>query len=162
MPEVAYAMVATASLGVVWLSGSPDFGVQGVLDRFGQIEPKVLFCADGYYYNGKALDSRPRIAEFTAGLPSLTKVVVASYLEDQPDVSGIARAVRLDDFPAPFAAGEIAFARQPFNAPLYIMLSSGTTGKPKCIDTGIDSSEEHTSELQSLMRISYAVFCLKK
>src|SRR3546814_14914052 len=76
-------MLAAASLGAVWSSCSPDFGVQGVLDRFGQIEPKVLFCADGYYYNGKALDSRPRIAEFTAGLPSLVKVVVASYLEDR-------------------------------------------------------------------------------
>lgn len=137
MPEAAIAMLAAASLGAVWSSCSPDFGVQGVLDRFGQIEPKVLFCADGYYYNGKALDSRPRIAEFTAGLPSLTKVVVASYLEDRPDVSGIARAVRLDDFTAPFAAAEIAFARQPFNAPLYIMFSSGTTGKPKCIVHGI-------------------------
>jgi acetoacetyl-CoA synthetase len=137
MPEAVIAMLAATSLGAVWSSCSPDFGVQGVLDRFGQIEPKVLFCADGYYYNGKALDSRGRVAEFTAGLPSLTKVVVASYLDAKPDVSGIARAVRLDDFTAPFTAGEIAFARQPFNAPLYIMFSSGTTGKPKCIVHGI-------------------------
>src|SRR3546814_7352722 len=86
MPETVIAMLATASLGAVWSSCSPDFGVQGVLDRFGQIEPKVLFCADGYFYNGKAIDSRPRIAEFTAGLPSLKKVVVASYLEAAPDV----------------------------------------------------------------------------
>src|SRR3546814_17320446 len=75
MPETVIAMLATASLGAVWSSCSPDFGVQGVLDRFGQIEPKVLFCADGYFYNGKAIDSRPRIAEFTAGLPSLKKEI---------------------------------------------------------------------------------------
>ncbi|HMA13912.1 MAG: acetoacetate--CoA ligase [Bacteroidota bacterium] len=137
MPETVIAMLAATSLGAVWSSCSPDFGVQGVLDRFGQIEPKVLFCADGYYYNGKALDSRGRVAEFSAEMPSLVKIVVASYLEAQPDVSGIARAVRLDDFIAPFEAKEIAFARLPFNAPLYIMFSSGTTGKPKCIVHGI-------------------------
>jgi acetoacetyl-CoA synthetase len=123
MPEAVIAMLATTALGAVWSSCSPDFGVQGVLDRFGQIEPKVLFCCDGYYYNGKALDSRPRIAEFTADLPSLTRIVVVPYREARPDVSAIGRAVRLDDF-------------VPFNAPLYIMFSSGTTGKPKCIVHG--------------------------
>jgi len=138
MPETVIAMLATTSLGAVWSSCSPDFGVQGVLDRFGQIEPKVLFCPDGYYYNGKIIDSRPRIAEFTAELPSLTKIVVVPYIEATPDVSAIApdgegRAVRLEDFLAPHAAGQIAFTRMPFNAPLYIMFSSGTTGKPKCI-----------------------------
>ncbi|WP_299616274.1 acetoacetate--CoA ligase [Pelagibius sp.] len=137
MPETVVAMLATTSLGAVWSSCSPDFGVQGVLDRFGQIEPKVLFCADGYYYNGKTIDSRPRIAEFTAALPTLTKIVVAPYVEAAPDVSSIERAVGLADFLAPYAAGEIDFARQPFNAPLYIMFSSGTTGKPKCIVHGI-------------------------
>ena len=137
MPETVVAMLAATSLGAVWSSCSPDFGVQGVLDRFGQIEPKVLFCADGYYYNGKALDSRPRVAEFTAQMPSLKKIVVVPYLDEAPDVSTIQGAVSLADFVAPFEAGEIAFARQPFNAPLYIMFSSGTTGKPKCIVHGI-------------------------
>ncbi len=137
MPETVIAMLAATSLGAVWSSCSPDFGVQGVLDRFGQIEPKVLFCPDGYYYNGKAIDSRPRVAEFTAELPSLSKIVVCPYLNAEPDVSGIARAVTLDGFTAPYKAGEIAFARQPFNSPLYIMFSSGTTGKPKCIVHGI-------------------------
>ncbi len=137
MPETIIAMLATTSLGAVWSSCSPDFGVQGVLDRFGQIEPKVLFCPDGYYYNGKKIDSRPRIAEFTAQLPSLQKIVVVSYVEAEPDVSSIDRAVRLDDFIASYPAGEIAFTRMPFNAPLYIMFSSGTTGKPKCIVHGI-------------------------
>ncbi len=151
MPEAVIAMLAATSLGAVWSSSSPDFGVQGVLDRFGQIEPKVLFCADGYYYNGKALDSRPRVAEFTAQLPSLKKIVVVSYLEDQPDVSGIDRALRFDDFIAPYPAGDIAFARQPFNAPLYIMFSSGTTGKPKCIIHGIGGTLlQHLKEHQLL------------
>ena len=137
MPETVVAMLATTSLGAVWSSCSPDFGIQGVLDRFGQIEPKVLFCADGYHYNGKTIDSRPRIAAFTAALPTLTKIVVAPYLEKTADVSGIERALRLADFLAPYAPGAIDFARQPFNAPLYIMFSSGTTGKPKCIVHGI-------------------------
>lgn len=137
MPEAVIAMLAATSLGAVWSSCSPDFGVQGVLDRFGQIEPKVLFCPDGYYYNGKTLDSRGRVAEFTAELPSLTKIVVVPYVAAKPDVSSIDRAVTLEDFVAPYAAGEIAFTRMPFNAPLYIMFSSGTTGKPKCIVHGI-------------------------
>ena len=112
MPETVIAMLATASLGAVWSSCSPDFGVQGVLDRFGQIEPKVLFCADGYHYNGKTLDSRPRVAEFTAAAALASKkIVVASYIEETPDVSGIAKAERLrPTSSAPFEAGEIAFA----------------------------------------------------
>ena len=151
MPETVVAMLAATSLGAVWSSCSPDFGVQGVLDRFGQIEPTVLFCADGYYYNGKTLDSRPRVAEFTARIPSLKKIVVASYIEDTPDVSSIDKAQRLADFIAPFEAGEIAFARQSFNAPLYIMFSSGTTGKPKCIVHGIGGTLlQHLKEHQLL------------
>ncbi|MEO3428049.1 acetoacetate--CoA ligase [Pelagibius sp. CAU 1746] len=147
MPETVVAMLAAASLGAVWSSCSPDFGVQGVLDRFGQIEPKVLFCPDGYYYNGKTIDSRPRIAEFTAQLPSLKKIVVVPYI-GASDVSSIDRAVTLDDFVAPFPAGEIAFTRMPFNAPLYIMFSSGTTGKPKCIVHGIGGTLlQHLKEL---------------
>ena len=137
MPEAVIAMLAATSLGAVWSSCSPDFGVQGVLDRFGQIEPKVLFCPDGYYYNGKTIDSRSRVAEFTAELPSLTRIVVVPYVSATPDVSSMSKAVVLDDFIAPYAAGEIAFTRMPFNAPLYIMFSSGTTGKPKCIVHGI-------------------------
>src|SRR3546814_4326182 len=137
MPETVIAMLATASLGAVWSSCSPDFGVQGVLDRFGQIEPKVLFCADGYFYNGKAIDSRPRIAEFTAGLPSLKKVVVASSLDAAPDVSAIATAVRLDEFMAPFQDTDTAFAPQPFHATPYIMFSSATPGQPKYISHSI-------------------------
>ncbi len=137
MPEAVAAMLAAASLGAVWSSCSPDFGVQGVLDRFGQIEPKVLFCPDGYYYNGKPIDSLPRVAEFSAQLPSLKQIIVCPYLSETPDVSAVRGAVTLADAIAGKAAGDIAYTRVPFNSPLYIMYSSGTTGKPKCIVHGV-------------------------
>ncbi len=137
MPETVIAMLATASLGAVWSSCSPDFGPQGVLDRFGQIEPKVLFCPDGYHYNGKSHDSLKRVAEFSARLPSLRRIVVVPYIGDAADLGALANARRIDDFLAPFQAGPIAFRQVPFNSPLYIMYSSGTTGKPKCIVHGV-------------------------
>ena len=136
MPETVIAVLATSAIGAVWSSCSPDFGVQGVLDRFGQIEPKVLFCPDGYYYNGKRIDSAPRAREFTAALPSLRKIVVVPYLNPSPDISDFDLALTFADFIAPFSAGDIAFVRQAFDAPLFIMFSSGTTGKPKCIVHG--------------------------
>jgi len=137
MPETLAAMLATASLGAIWSSCSPDFGVQGVLDRFGQIEPKVVICPDGYYYNGKVIDSLPRVKAFTAELPTALRIVVVPYLSDTPDIASLDdRARTLGDFLAPFTPGDIAFTQMPFNAPLYIMFSSGTTGKPKCIVHG--------------------------
>jgi acetoacetyl-CoA synthetase len=136
MPETIVAMLASASLGAVWTSCSPDFGVQGVLDRFGQVEPKVLFPADGYHYNGKAHDSLGRVTEVLRSLPSVEQVVVFPLLGDEPDVSAVPKAHTLTDFVAPFEAGPIAFERLPFNAPLYILYSSGTTGVPKCIVHG--------------------------
>ncbi len=136
MPETVVAMLAATTLGAVWTSCSPDFGVQGVLDRFGQVEPKVLFTADGYYYNGKAHDSLGRVAEFLESLPTVGRVVVLPLLAEAPDVAAVPKARNLADFIAPFAPGPIAFERLPFNAPLYILYSSGTTGVPKCIVHG--------------------------
>jgi len=151
MPETVIATLATASLGAVWSSCSPDFGVGGVLDRFGQIEPKVLFCPDGYYYNGKVHDSLARVAEFTAQLPSLKAIVVVPYVSERPDVSGLAKGRRFADFIAPHEAGEIRFRQVPFNSPLFIMFSSGTTGKPKCIVHGVGGTLlQHLKEHQFL------------
>ena len=135
-PDTIIFMLAASSLGAIWSSCSPDFGTRGVLDRFGQIEPKVLLAVEGYYYAGKTLDSLPRIAEIVRGLPSLQKVVISSYTRERPDIGAIREAVHLADFVAPFTAGEIDFRRLPFNHPLYILYSSGTTGIPKCIVHG--------------------------
>jgi len=136
LPETMIAMLATASLGAIWSSCSPDFGVQGVLDRFGQIEAKLLFVADGYHYAGKVFDTRPKAAEIIAQLPTVERVIVVPYVETKPGLGNLPKAVLLEDFVAPFKSGPIAFHRQAFNAPLYILYSSGTTGAPKCIVHG--------------------------
>ncbi|MEE8276444.1 MAG: acetoacetate--CoA ligase [Alphaproteobacteria bacterium] len=136
MPETMAAMLAAASLGAVWSSCSPDFGVQGVLDRFSQIEPKLLVSADGYHYNGKRHSSLEKLAGVLARLPSVERVVVVPYLAAEPDLAGLGDACTLADFLAPHSPGEIAYHRHEFNAPLYILYSSGTTGAPKCIVHG--------------------------
>ena len=133
MTETIVAMLAAASIGAIWSSCSPDFGIKGVLDRFGQIEPKVLFMADGYFYNGKTFDSLGRIAEILPRIPSIEKVVVVSYTTNDFDVGRVQGAVRWDDFLSSKPAGEISFEQVPFEHPLYIMYSSGTTGLPKCL-----------------------------
>ncbi len=136
MPETVVTMLAAASLGATFTSCSPDFGVQGVVDRFGQVEPKVLVCCDGYFYNGKVIETLARIGEIVAQLPTVLRVVVVPYASERPDVAAVPRAVRLADFLAPFAPKPLAFERLPFNHPLYILYSSGTTGVPKCIVHG--------------------------
>ena len=133
MPESIVAMLAAASMGAVWSSSSPDFGIKGVLDRFGQIKPKILFTADGYYFKGKPIDSLDRIADILKELPSIEIVVVIPYLTDQPDIQHIPNAVHYNDFLDNSTGEEITFAQMPFEHPLYIMYSSGTTGLPKCM-----------------------------
>jgi acetoacetyl-CoA synthetase len=145
MPEAIVAALAAASIGAIWSSCSPDFGVQGVLDRFGQIEPKVLFSADGYFYGGKAHDSLAKLQEIVDRLPSVRRVVVVPYVQqaDNPDdAEGSYHARRDDpkgsyhtwqDFQRDHQSARLEFAQLPFNHPLYILYSSGTTGVPKCI-----------------------------
>ena len=133
VPAAVVAMLATASIGAIFSSASPDFGVQGVLDRFGQIAPKVLFACDGYYYNGKVIDCLGKVAEIAARMPSLERVVIVPYAGGG-DMATVRQGVSLSGFLAPFAGErEIRFERLPFDHPLYIMYSSGTTGVPKCI-----------------------------
>ena len=133
MPEAIVAMLAAASLGATWSSCSPDFGIKGVLDRFGQIKPKILFTANGYWFKGQKLDSLERISNILKELPSIKKVVVVPYTERDPDIGGVPNAVLYGDFKSSETGVEIEFAQLPFSHPLYIMYSSGTTGLPKCM-----------------------------
>ncbi len=133
MPETIVAMLAASSLGATWSSCSPDFGIKGVLDRFGQIKPKVLFTANGYWFKGKSLDSIERISDILKQLPSIEKVVVVPYTEQDPDISWVPNAIHYRDFKSPDSNLEIEFEQLPFEHPLYIMYSSGTTGLPKCM-----------------------------
>ena len=132
MPESIIAMLAAASLGAVWSSCSPDFGIKGVLDRFGQTQPKVLFTADGYFFKGKPMDSIERIAGIVKEIPSIKKIVVIPYVSAQPDFKSLPNAVLYEDFKDPDAS-DIDFVQMDFDDPLYIMYSSGTTGLPKCM-----------------------------
>ncbi len=144
IPEAVIAMLATASIGAVWSSCSPDFGVQGVLDRFGQIAPKVLVCADGYRYAGKEITLGERIQAIAGALPDLQRVVLVPYLRADAELGG---TVRWDDF-VRTGTGDPVYERLPFDHPLYIMYSSGTTGLPKCMVHGAGGTLiQHLKEL---------------
>jgi acetoacetyl-CoA synthetase len=164
MIETVVAMLAAASIGAIWSSCSPDFGFQGVLDRFGQIRPKVLFAADGYYYNGKTFDSLEKIQAILKELPTIETVIVIPYVSassanGRPDLGGIRGGVHYGDLVSkpttpttptnlPEGPPELEFEQLPFDHPLYILYSSGTTGVPKCMVHGAGGTLlQHLKEL---------------
>ena len=133
IPETIVAMLATTSVGAIWSSTSPDFGMQGVMDRFGQIEPKVLFAADGYRYNGKEFETLDRVADVVDRIPSIENTVVAGLLRPDPALHQVRDGVSFDALLRENEGATIDFEQLPFDHPLYILYSSGTTGVPKCI-----------------------------
>jgi acetoacetyl-CoA synthetase len=134
--ETVIAMIAASSLGATWSSCATDIGASAALERLGQVEPKVMITADGYFYKGKAFDTLGQAAEVARGIPSLKTVIVVSYTRRKPDISHIPNAVHYDDFLSKETELEIQFEQLPFDHPHYIMFSSGTTGKPKCLVQG--------------------------
>lgn len=154
-PEALVAMLATASLGGVWASGSPDFGVEGALDRFGQIEPTFLFASDGYYYNGKEIDITEKVSEISQELPSLKSVIMFNYINTKQSVpSHFKNWNNLIQAHSHDVSERLEFQKFPFNHPLFIMFSSGTTGKPKCIVHGVGGTLlQHMKEHQLHMDV---------
>ena len=170
IPETVIAMLGAASIGAVWSSCSPDFGVQGVLDRFGQIEPKVLIAADGYRYAGKEIDCLSRVGELGARLPSVRRTVIVPFLHVEPTIEGIPEATLWGDWTARSGLSSLvsglSFARLTFDHPLYVMYSSGTTGLPKCMVHGAGGTllqhfKEHAlhTDLGEGDRLFYATTC---
>jgi acetoacetyl-CoA synthetase len=145
--ETAIGMLAATSLGATWSSCATDIGPAAAIERLGQIEPNVMITADGYFYKGKAFDTLAHAAEVTRGIPSLKTVIVVSYTRETPDISQVPNAVHYADFLSKKDNLEIQFAQLPFDHPLYIMFSSGTTGKPKCMVQGMGVLINHLKEL---------------
>jgi len=148
MIETVVAMLATTSIGAIWSSCSPDFGIKGVLDRFGQIQPKILFMASGYFYDGKAFDTTEKGVGIAKEIPSIERVVVIPYTEKDPCIDGIQRSILYQDFLSAEKGLELEFTQLPFDHPVYILYSSGTTGVPKCIVHGAGGTLiQHLKEL---------------
>lgn len=134
--ETAIAMLAATSIGAVWSSCATDIGALAALDRLGQVEPKVLFTVDGYFYKGKTFSTLGNAAEVARNIPSLKKVVIVSYAGNRPDISSIPNSVHYEDFLSREMEPRLEFEQLPFDHPVFIMFSSGTTGKPKCMVQG--------------------------
>src|SRR6185503_4825655 len=141
--ETAIGMLAATSLGATWSSCATDIGPAAATERLGQVEPKVLITADGYFYKGKSFDTLGHAAEVARGIPSLKKVIVVSYTRQRSDISQIPHAIQYEEFLSKEDRLEIEFAQLPFDHPLYIMFSSGTTGKPKCMVQGLGVLVNH-------------------
>tara|TARA_B100001142_G_scaffold322445_1_gene370720 strand:+ start:1891 stop:3840 length:1950 start_codon:yes stop_codon:yes gene_type:complete len=148
LPETVIAMLATTSIGAIWSSCSPDFGTQGILDRFTQINPKIIFASDGYFYKSKSFDSLNKLKNLLNQLPSVRKVIITPFVRENPDISSINNSLVWNDFIDP-KPNPIIFEQVPFDHPLYIMYSSGTTGKPKSIVHGAGGTLiQHLKELR--------------